>query len=82
MGIELFDSDNLITDNFFQECKNHIINSDAANENGRWKMIGGCDSLLLQFAEKTNCDMIATNDGGFKGTKSLMVRPLIIREVY
>ena len=82
LGIEMRNADSLSDSQLFLNCYNIIKNSNAVRgSDNHWRVIGGADSILLYLAEKTNSDMIATNDDGFKGSNS-SVTPLMIREVY
>jgi hypothetical protein len=82
MGIELFDSDVLANSSgtLFSECHNRIESaSPIQGSNSRWRTLGGADSIILLFAERSNSNRLATNDDGFKRSSS-RVRPLIVKE--
>lgn len=82
LGIEMNDADSLYDSQLFSNCYAIIKNSNAVRgTDGKWRVIGGADSILLYLAEKTNSSKIATNDDGFKGNNT-SVQPLMIREVY
>jgi predicted nucleic acid-binding protein len=88
MGIEYFDSDELVSfalnkdEKFFVYCYDQILSSrPIKGKDNKWRMLNGADSLVLLFAEACNANRIATNDDGFKGTNSYVI-PLIPREVY
>ncbi len=84
MGIELFDSDDLTNSDarLFRECHARIENAiPFKGKDNKWRMLNGADSLLLVFAEKTGCQEIASNDDGFRTSKS-KVKPHILRDLY
>jgi len=84
MGIELFDSEDLIkaNDMTFVKCDN-VIDSTAPTftRAGRPRLVNASDVLLTVLAHYIGCDFLATHDLGFKGM-NWMVKPLLIGENY
>jgi hypothetical protein len=84
MGIEYFDSDDLIVgiDGFFSSCHIRVDFANPVQGNDRkWRGLGGADSIVLLMAESCSSEYIATNDDGFRQISSA-VKPLLIKDEY
>jgi hypothetical protein len=84
MGIEYFDSDDIITgrNGFFSSCYRHVQSANPVEgKDKKWRGLGGADSIILLMAERCNSDLIATNDDGFSQVSS-QVKPLLIKDEY
>jgi len=82
MGIEYFDSDDLIVGfkDFFSSCHRHVeLTNPVEGIDKKWRSLGGADSIVLLMAERCNSDYIATNDDGFKRISS-RVMPMLLKE--
>jgi len=75
-GLELRDSDALCispegsVNAFARVLQMELTTQPVQGEDGEWRGLGGADALHVAFAERSDCDDLASHDQGFRSMQS------------